>query len=193
MRLTVITGPMFSGKSHELVRLVGRAVIAHKKVLAVKPSIDRRYSIRGIVAHDGVNIAAYPIPPEHPEQIIDLCQDMKADMIAIDEVQFFSPKLVDVVLDLLPRVQEIVAAGLDLSYRGEIFPVTCDLMAYADHVRKLSAVCSVCKGDASLTQMVVDGKPYTKPLAEGGNIKVGGRELYEARCRKCWVGPDKDV
>lgn len=189
MRLTVVTGPMFSGKSHEMIRRVRRAVIANKRVLVVKPSLDRRYGAKEVVTHDGNAVAAYPIPMEHPEKILGLAAKIVPNMLAIDEVQFFDPSLLTVLHVLSSKLEEVVVSGLDRDYRGEPFPMTMLLMAHADEVLKLSAVCVQCKKDAACTQMVIDGEPFTEKI-NNSVIRIGGREIYEARCRVCWVGPN---
>lgn len=187
--LSVVTGPMFAGKSHELIRRVHRAVIARKKVVVVKPSLDRRYSRNEVVSHDGQRMAAYPVEPHDVGQVLDLCRQMQAQLLAVDEVQFFPETIVGALVDLAHAGVDVVACGLDLDYLGRPFTTTALLMAYADEVLKLSAICARCQSDARYTQMVVDGQPYTLPLEGGSTIRPGGSELYEARCRRCWVRP----
>lgn len=179
---------MFSGKSTELMRRVDRAVIAQKRVAVFKPAIDNRYAVKKIVSHSGLSIAAYEI--SDPASLKQQCSRLEAQVIAIDEVQFFSQGLEEIVLELLnlQDTEEIIAAGLDLDYLGMPFRNTAELMAYADNVVKLSAICLACRSqEGRLTQRIINGEPFTKRLPS--NIQIGGKELYEARCRVCWVAP----
>ena len=179
-RLEVITGPMFSGKSEELIRRLTRAQIAGKKVTSFKPKIDNRYSQNEIVSHSGSRIGAISQPNNSMARVVM----ENYDVIGIDEAQFFDPD------DLLEHIKlgiengkTIIVTGLDLTYRQEPFGIVPTLMAMADRVDKLNAVCAVCGNDAMMTQRLVNGDPA--PF-DGETIQVGGLDTYEARCRNCF-------
>lgn len=187
-RLEVICGPMFSGKSEELLRRLRRAEIAGHKVVVVKPTIDHRYSQKEVVSHAGSKMPALVV-----NEISDLrFETVGYDVVGIDEVQFFDGKnsfssghedfLIETLLTMSKR-QLVIVSGLDMTYRGEPFGSMPTLMAVADRVEKLNAVCHSCGQDAMMTQRLVDGKPA--PFT-GPTIEVGGIETYEARCRNCY-------
>lgn len=173
--LEVITGCMFSGKTEELVRRLRRAVIAKKATIAFKPGIDTRYDAMAVVSHSGFSFNAVPI--DNPVALLKRIED--AEVVGIDEAQFFSPEIVDVVKELTRRGKRVIVAGLDLDFRGEPFGSMPILMALADEITKLHAICTVCGNIATKTQRLIDGRParYDDPV-----ILVGGLESYEARC-----------
>lgn len=171
--LEVITGSMFSGKTEELVRRVRRAVIARQKVQAFKPAVDNRYDKERIVSHCGVAIDALPVP--NGNAILELVDDDTA-VVAIDEAQFFDQSVVLVVDRLADQGYRVIVAGLDQDFEGKPFGPMPILMAIAEEVTKVRAICSCCGQDASRTQRVVK---------EGSQVLVGGKEAYEARCRVC--------
>lgn len=175
--IEVICGSMFSGKSEELIRRVRRAQFAKQKIAVFKPEIDDRYSEEAVVSHNGTTVIATPIAES--AQIEQFVKE-DYDIIAIDEAQFFDEGIVDVVMELADRGFRVIIAGLDQDFRGEPFGPMPQLMAVAENVTKLQAVCTVCGSPASRTQRLINGKPagYDDPI-----ILVGASEAYEARCR----------
>lgn len=175
--IEAVVGPMYSGKSEELIRRLRRAQIAKQKVIVFKHSIDDRYCTENVVSHNGNKIKAINIPDA--ESIYKYIED-DIDVIGIDEVQFFDNKIIDVVTDLANRGMRVVVAGLDMDFRGEPFGPTAHLMAIAEFVDKLSAICMKCGSPAHRTQRLINGKParYSEPI-----VLVGATESYEARCR----------
>lgn len=183
--IEVIAGCMFSGKSEELIRRVKRARIAKQKVQVFKPALDNRFSRSHVVSHDGGSTLAINL--EHPEDIF-LHVDPDCQVVAIDEAQFFSPELVEVCQELADRGLRVIVAGLDMDFRGEPFGCMPELLAVAEKVDKLQAICMVCGEPASRTQRVIGGKPasYFDPV-----VLLGASEKYEARCRNCHEVPNK--
>ncbi len=183
--MEVICGSMFCGKTEELIRRLRRAIIARKKVQVFKPAIDNRYTVEKVHSHAGMEIDAVPI-----DDINDIYKYLKddTDVIGIDEAQFFSPDIVTVAEDLVNRGMRLIFAGLDTDFRGEPFGSMPILMAKAERVDKLNAICMVCGEPACRTQRLVDGQPahYDDPL-----VIVGTSEMYEARCRKHHEVPGK--
>ncbi|APH03366.1 thymidine kinase [Bacillus weihaiensis] len=175
--LEVICGSMFSGKSEELIRRVRRSQFAKQEVKVFKPAIDNRYSEEEVVSHNGTAIICKPVASS--TDILEYISE-KTDVIAVDEVQFFDEKIVDILSLLANQGYRVIAAGLDQDFRGEPFSVVPKLMAIAESVTKLQAVCSVCGSPASRTQRLINGKPasYDDPI-----ILVGASESYEPRCR----------
>lgn len=185
--LEIICGPMFSGKSEELIRRLKRTKIAKKPTVVFKPSVDIRRGTEFVTSHDGGKIPAFPV--EHALMIPDLVPD-EIEVVGIDEAQFFSHELIDVVLQLTEAGKFVIVAGLNLDFRAVPFGPMPILMAVADTVTKLSAICIICGNEAFFSQRLVDGKParYNDPL-----IKVGAEESYQARCRECYVIDKKAV
>ncbi len=179
--IEVVIGPMYSGKSEELIRRLKRAEIAKQNVVVFKPVIDDRYSKKDVVSHSGYTINAIPITKS--SQIYDYIQD-DTQVVGIDEVQFFDDEVVDIAIDLANKGIRVIAAGLDMDFKGEPFGPTPRLLAIAEFVDKIQAICSVCGQPATRSQRLIDGKPakYDAPI-----IQVGAVESYEARCRKCHV------
>jgi len=182
-----ICGGMFSGKSEELIRRVRRAAYGKQKVQVFKPMIDNRYDVDSVVSHDGKSIEARPI--EWSKDILNLVEE-DTDVVAIDEIQFFDDSIVTVVKILADHGKRVIFAGLDMDFRGEPFHPVPELMAIAESVTKLNAICVICGNPASRTQRLIDGKPaaYTDPV-----IMVGAAESYEARCRDCHEVPGKPI
>jgi thymidine kinase len=176
--LEVVCGPMFSGKSEELIRRLRRAEIAGQRVLIVKPRIDNRYDIGHVVSHAGARMRAVAV--DDPADIPGLVDGY--DVVGVDEVQFFPPEIVLVVDGLVEGGLRIVACGLDQDFRGFPFGGMPELLCRAELVDKLQAVCHRCGGPATMTQRLVDGAPAP---ADGATIVVGALEQYEARCRMC--------
>ncbi|PKG21999.1 thymidine kinase [Niallia nealsonii] len=175
--LEVICGSMFSGKSEELIRRVRRAEFAKQNIVVFKPKIDNRYSEEAVVSHNGTATNAIPI--RNSAEIFEHITS-EIELVAIDEVQFFDEQIVEVVQHLANSGYRVVCAGLDQDFRGEPFGKMPELMAVAELVTKLQAVCAVCGSPASRTQRLINGSPasYNDPI-----ILVGASESYEPRCR----------
>jgi thymidine kinase len=181
--IEVITGSMFCGKTDELIRRLRRATIARQKVQVFKPVIDDRYSIEKVTSHAGSEFAARPIrgSAEMPGLI-----EADTTVVGIDEAQFFDPEVVSIAQALADRGVRVIVAGLDTDFRGEPFGPMPLLMAKAEIVDKLHAICMVCGEPASRTQRLVNGQPanYDDPV-----VIVGAAEMYEARCRQHHIVP----
>ena len=185
--MEVIAGVMFSGKSEELIRRVRRAMIARKRVQVFKSHLDARYSgLYVVTSHDGRSVEAIPI--DSSSQLAQRL-DPSAQVVAIDEAQFLDGGVVEVASDLALRGRRVILAGTDTDFRGEPFGPMPELMAVAEVVDKLHAICVICGGPASRNQRLLGGKPapYDSP-----QIMVGGHEAYEARCRMCHAVPRRD-
>jgi len=183
--LEVICGSMFSGKTEELIRRVRRAQIARQKVQVFKPVIDDRYDVQKITSHNGLYVEAMPVA--QAADILDMTES-DTTVVAIDEVQFFDWEIARVCDELANRGARVIVAGLDMDFRGEPFGPMPLLMAEAEQVDKLQAICVVCGQPAGRTQRLIDGQPasYDDPV-----ILVGASEVYEARCRHCHEVPGK--
>ena len=181
-RLEIVCGPMFSGKSEELIRLLRRAQIAKLNVLTCKHSLDDRHMIECVVSHDGKKLEAEAV--DNVEAILKLGQKEEIDVVGIDEAQWFDNQLVAVVCRLVDAGKRVIIAGLDLDFRGVPFGCMPTLLAIADNITKLQAICTVCGKNAHFTQRLVDGKPakHTDPV-----VLVGAQEAYQARCRDCYA------
>lgn len=179
--LEVVCGSMFSGKSEELIRRIKRAKIAQKEVITFKHALDNRTSIDYVVSHDGSKIEAHPI--DNPYAMLPLVS-ASVHTVGIDEAQFFSHELINVIFDLLDQGKYVIVAGLNVDFRGVPFGPMPTLLAMADTVTKLSAICTLCGNDAYFSQRMVDGKPAR---ADDALIKVGAQEAYQARCRECFI------
>lgn len=184
--IEVIAGSMFAGKTEELLRRVRRIQYAKKKVLVFKPAIDNRFSKSEVVSHDNGRTESIDI--RDAREIYKYCGDDHPYAIAIDEVQFLGPETVEVCEDLADRGVRVILAGLDKNFRGEPFGIMPELLARAEFVTKLDAICQVCGAPATRTQRIINGKPanYDDPI-----IVIGAKENYEARCRHCHVVPGK--
>ena len=184
--IELVCGSMFSGKTEELLRRIRRAEIARKKVQLFKPTIDNRYGLVRVASHDGLA----------REDAIVVCNaedvlrrlEVDTEVVAVDEVQFFDESIADVCDHLADRGLRVIVAGLDQDFRGEPFGPMPLLLARAERVDKLHAICVACGASASRTQRLIDGRParYDDPV-----ILVGGSESYEARCRNCHEVPGK--
>ncbi len=170
---------MFSGKSEELMRRLRRVGYARKHAILVKPAIDDRYSVNEVVSHEGQRMAARVV--RNPEAILALATG--CDVVGVDEGQFLDDSLIDVCEQLVDRGIRVVIAGLDLDYRREPFGPMPRLLAMADEVAKLKAVCHGCGESALYTQRLFDGKPAR---FSGETVVIGGLDSYEARCRGCY-------
>ncbi len=184
--LEVICGCMSSGKSEELIRRLRRATIAKQKVIVFKPTIDNRSDSDKIESRNGILYEAIPI-----NNLIEINNYLDDDIkvIAFDEVQFFPEDLIPLIRALTTSGKRIIVAGLDTDFRGEAFNIIAPLLAEADRVTKLDAVCMQCGGRATRSQRFINGNPapYNAP-----QIVVGGDEMYEARCRNCHSIPNNN-
>jgi thymidine kinase len=187
-QLEVITGCMFSGKTEELIRRLERVRIARGEILLFKPTIDDRYSTTSVMTHYGREFAAHLLAPGEEtmaalERAVGPDAIERATVVAFDEGNFFSELLPSLCEDLVARGKRVIVAGLDLTFAGEPFGPMPTLLALADRVDKLEAVCVKCGGAATRSQRLVDGHPAS---ANGPVIQVGGLGSYEARCRACY-------
>ncbi|MFQ6046256.1 MAG: thymidine kinase [Gemmatimonadales bacterium] len=184
--IEVITGVMFSGKSEELIRRVRRAVIARKTVQVFKSYIDDRYGVYSVTTHDGISVEARPIDSSG-----EIMQQVRpgTSVVAVDEAQFLDPGIVGVATALANRGTRVIIAGTETDFRGEPFGAMAQLLAVAEVVIKLHAICVKCGDPACRNQRLIDGNParYDSPT-----ILVGGSETYEARCRHCHEVPAAD-
>lgn len=176
-RLEVITGPMFCGKTDEMLRRLRRAIIAKQKIQVFKPGFDVRYSNEKVTSHAGNEYDACPI--ENITEILVLLLD-DVTLVAIDEAQFFGEEIITVVQDLVDKGIRVIVGGLDMDFRGIPFGQMPMLLSQAEVVDKLHAICMVCGEQATRTQRLVNGEPayFDDPI-----IIVGASEMYEARCR----------
>ncbi len=183
--IELICGSMFSGKTEELIRRLKRAEIARQHVQVFSHSLDTRYGESRVASHNGIDWRAIPV--QKAEQILERL-DQDATVVAIDEAQFFDWEIAEVANLLADRGVRVIVAGLDVDFRGEPFGPMPLLMAQAEQVDKLSAICVVCGEPASRTQRLINGAPakYDDPV-----ILVGASEVYEARCRHCHQVPGR--
>jgi thymidine kinase len=174
----VVVGSMFSGKTDELIRRLRRATIAKQKVQVFKPSVDTRDEQTKVTSHAGGEFAATPI--DSAGEILKMVAE-DTTVAAVDEAQFFDDEIRSVVQQLADRGVRVIVAGLDNDFRGEPFGPVPHLMAQAEKVDKLNAICMVCGNPASRTQRLIDGEPahFDDPV-----VIVGASELYEPRCRE---------
>ena len=186
--IELICGSMFSGKTEELLRRVRRSEIARRRIQLFKPQIDNRYGREQVASHNGVS-RGDAIILESAASLLDH-QQSDTDVVAIDEVQFFDDAITTVCQELADRGKRVIAAGLDQDFRGEPFGPIPLLMALAERVDKLHAICVRCGASATRTQRLIDGLParYDDPV-----IFVGGSESYEARCRDCHDVPGRPL
>jgi thymidine kinase len=185
--IEVVAGVMFSGKSEELIRRVRRAIIARRRVQVFKSHFDSRFAgLYSVTSHDGRELEATPV--DSAAEIFRLVRP-DTELVAIDEAQFIDPEIVSVVTALAARGVRVILAGTDTDFRGEPFGAMGDLLAIAESVDKLQAICVICGDLATRNQRLVDGRParYDSPI-----IMIGGRESYEARCRHCHRVPRLD-
>lgn len=176
--IEVVCGCMFSGKTEELIRRLRRAQIARQKVIIFKPRIDNRYSTNHIVSHNEQSLVSTVI--DNPKEIIELSH--RAQVIGIDEGQFFSSELVETCEQLANTGKRVIIAGLDQDYRGKPFEPIPQLLAIAEYITKTLAICVVCGNPADRTQRITKQQEL---------VVVGAHNVYEARCRKCFVPPNE--
>ena len=174
--IEVICGSMFSGKTEELIRRLRRAEIAKMNVIIIKPRLDDRYSSRHVVSHNQSKLESIPV--KDSSEIINQSKD--ADVVGIDEAQFFDDNILDVCKTLAQNNKRIIVAGLDTDYRGLPFGPMPQLMCEADYLDKLRAICIQCGSPASYTQRL------TKDSAQ---VVIGETDIYVARCRNCFETP----
>jgi thymidine kinase len=181
--IEIVCGSMFSGKTEELIRRVRRAKIAKQNVQVFKPAMDTRYTTEAVTSHNGLGVDAVPV--QSAAEIETLIVPATS-VVAIDEVQFLGWEVTELCQKLADRGVRVIAAGLDMDFRGEPFGPMPVLMAQAETVEKLQAICVVCGNPASRTQRLINGQPaaFDDPV-----ILVGGSESYEARCRRCHQVP----
>ncbi|MFQ6673545.1 MAG: thymidine kinase [Fidelibacterota bacterium] len=176
--IEVICGSMFSGKTEELIRRLRRAQIARQEVATFKPKVDTRYGKKYIVSHSQLKMESLVVADPH-----DILKPAEyADVVGIDEAQFFNDSLVDICRELAHQKKRVIAAGLDKDYRGEPFGPMPALLSEAEYVTKFLAICVVCGNPAN----------YTQRLTEDVNqIVIGKKDIYEARCRNCFEKPEE--
>lgn len=185
--IEVISGVMFAGKSEELIRRVRRSVIARKKVQVFKSHLDDRYhGVFTVTSHDGTIVEAEPV-----QSSLEIMERVRGDtdVVAVDEAQFLDEGIVRVANALADRGVRVILAGTDSDFRGDGFGAMPQLMAAAEIVDKLHAICVKCGGPATRNQRLINGKPAPW---DSPTIMVGGRESYEARCRHCHQVPRRD-
>jgi thymidine kinase len=184
--IEVISGVMFAGKSEELIRRVRRAIIAKKHVQVFKSHLDDRYGLYRVTTHDGLSVEAQPA-----DSSAEIMREVRPDteVVAIDEAQFLDAGVIEVCTALAKRGVRVIVAGTDTDFRGEPFGAMPQLLAVAEVIDKLHAICVQCGDPACRNQRLIDGRParYDSPT-----IMVGGSESYEARCRHCHDVPRKD-
>ena len=176
-RIEVITGPMFSGKSEELIRRLKRAQIAKRRVACFKPDLDVRYQRNAIASHSAQTLEAATVANVEELKAVLMPVIEKVEVIGIDEAQFLDASLVNVANELVRLGRRVILAGLDTTFTGEPFGPIPALMAVADEVTKLSAVCMVCGAPAIHTQRLGTSREL---------VVVGAAGMYEARCRACF-------
>ena len=187
--IEVICGSMFAGKTEELIRRITRIKFAKRDVLVFKPVIDDRYSYSEVVSHSQRKVKSIPVvDSKELQQHIDALVKLPY-AVCIDEAQFFDKGLIDICESLANKGVRVIVAGLDLDFRGEPFGIMPDILARAEYITKLQAICQVCGDPATRTQRLIDGKPakYNDPI-----ILVSAQEKYEARCRHCHQVPRDD-
>jgi len=181
-RIEIICGCMFSGKTEELIRRIRHVNLARQTFRIFTPRLDTRYSTRHVTSHIGSQIEAQPI--RSMSEAVEGADDVQ--VVALDEIHFLedSPEqILGACQNLANRGLRVLVAGLDQNYRAEPFPAMAMLMAIAEQVDKLYAICARCGAYATRTQRLINGQPAP---ADAPTIVVGGRELYEARCRTCY-------
>ncbi len=179
-RLQVVCGPMFAGKSEELLRRVRRAQLAGLAVEVVNHALDERHGAGQVASHSGLSVSSHSVPDA--SSVVRLVDGRQLDLLAIDEAQFFGNDLIPVVGDLVLRGTTVVVAGLCVTFDGRPFEPLASLMALAEDVTKLTAVCAVCGQDAAFHQRVVAGDVGDASIPTAAH--VGGTESYQARCRR---------
>jgi len=176
--IEIICGSMFSGKTEELIRRLKRAKIARQKVQIFKPANDTRYDMEKVVSHDENYIVSIPV--EQAQDILNRLEE-EVNVVGIDEAQFFDANLPEICEELANRGIRVIAAGLDMDYRGVPFEPIPQLLAMAEYITKTQAICVVCGNPATFTY---------RTSKDAGRVVVGATNIYEARCRNCYVKPE---
>tara|TARA_B110000438_G_scaffold107661_1_gene105793 strand:- start:299 stop:844 length:546 start_codon:yes stop_codon:yes gene_type:complete len=171
--IEVICGPMFSGKTEELLRRLKRSIIAKNKVAVFKPKIDNRYSDEFVVSHNNNSIKSITI--DHSKEILELSTDIS--IIGIDEIQFFDTDIIKICIELANEGKRIIVSGLDKDFQGRPFGIMPNLMCEAELVTKLTAICNQCGDYAAFTKRISDSKDQ---------VLLGETDIYEANCRGCF-------
>jgi thymidine kinase len=171
--IEVITGPMFSGKTEELIRRIRRAILANQKVILFKPSVDNRYSVTEIVSHDNNALAAISVA--FSKEIIDKCDE--CSVVGIDEAQFFDSDLTEICNSLANAGKRVIVAGLDMDYKGKPFGPMPDLLIKSEYLTKLSAICMKCGNPAHFSHRILQIETQ---------ILIGEKDKYIPLCRKCF-------
>ena len=172
--IEVICGSMFSGKTEELIRRLKRAKFADQKVEIFKPKIDTRYNERKVVSHDENSILATPI--KHSSELLELATGIA--VVGVDEAQFFDDKLAEVIQELALNGTRVIVAGLDMDFKGRPFGPIPDILAVAEYITKVHAICSHCGNLATHSYRLTQ---------EGDTVLLGEKDLYEPRCRTCFA------
>ncbi len=185
-QLEIICGPIFSGKSEELIRRLRRVELSGKEFLLFKPNLDNRYEVDSVISHDARQLKAIATGiDKNALHVIEtiISKFPNADVVAFDEVNFYEPQIIELIEKCISRGKRVIAAGLDMDFRGRPFPSMAQLLALADYADKLNAICAKCKKNpATLSQRLVDGKPARWSDAV---VKNSPLDVYEPRCRKC--------
>jgi thymidine kinase len=183
--IEVITGPMFAGKTEELLRRIKRLEYAKQNILVFKPTIDNRYEQGHVVSHD--HNKTHSINISESKEILEYVKK-DTQVVAIDEIQFLDEAAVDICEYLADKGLRVIVSGLDRDFRGEAFSFMPKLLSLAEYVTKLTAICVKCHTPATRTQRIINGKPakFDDPI-----ILVGAKDSYEARCRDCHEVPNK--
>ena len=171
--IEVICGPMFSGKTEELIRRLKRAIIAKNKILVFKPKIDNRYSDNLIVSHNNNSIESIIVDNE--SEILNIPNDV--NIIGIDEIQFFKKEIVDICIKLANQNKRVIVSGLDKDFQGQPFGIMPNILSEAEYISKLNAICNVCGDYAFFTKRISKDKEQ---------ILLGELDKYEANCRNCF-------
>ncbi|MCI6508722.1 MAG: thymidine kinase [Bacilli bacterium] len=181
--IEVICGSMFAGKTEELIRRITRIRLAKKDVIVFKPVIDNRYDKMAVVSHSNRKIDAIPI--NSSQEVLEKIHELPY-AVAFDEAQFFDEGLIDIMERLANSGVRVIVAGLDMNFKGEPFGIMPQILARAEYITKLQAICQVCGAPATRTQRIINGHPadYDDPI-----ILVSASEKYEARCRHCHQVP----
>jgi thymidine kinase len=191
-RVEVITGGMFSGKTTELISRLIRAKIAKQQIIAFKANLDNRYKKDDITSHTGMSVTSIPvsITAEGVKQMKEIVSEQEklhgfVDVIGIDEVHFFDDSIVDLADEFASKGKRVILAGLDLDFSDEPFEPMKRLLAKAEYVDKLRAVCVACGAEGTKTHL------KAKTVGDSKSPLIGGAELYEARCRNCFSLPEE--
>ncbi|QLY40400.1 thymidine kinase [Hujiaoplasma nucleasis] len=183
--IEVITGPMFAGKTEELLRRIKRLEYAKQNIVVFKPTVDNRYSENQVISHDHNKTQSINI--SEAREILNYVNN-ETQVVAIDEIQFLDEEAVDICEYLADKGVRVIVSGLDRDFRGEPFSFMPKLLSLAEYVSKLTAICVKCQTPASRTQRIIEGNPakYDDPI-----ILIGAKDSYEARCRDCHEVPNK--